>query len=495
VLSIERPALDALATLLLERVGLKIAPDGYHGLKLALSARMPALGIDDASEYVRRLRELAGEHELRSLLPLVTVGKTDFFRDAKQFHALGAKLLPDLRDRCRAEGRKLSIWSAGCATGEEPYSLAMLLVELGLKPSEASIWATDLNPAAVESARMGRYPMRRMGGLSPERIRRFFRVTEDGFEVEAALREYIGFEGHNLAAPIYAKVAPSSFDLILCRNVIIYFDLPTIRGVMDRFLAALRPGSHLLLGYSESLFRVYDKFEMVEVEGAFIYRRPVVQALPRPTREVPAVSPLPVPRRVTGEVPAQASRPKPPEARAESKPATAHATPVERLAGIAQQMEKGEFEQALTAVLALAQEETNDLAALLTLGNLYSLLGRAGEAREAFAQAIAREPLCVEARVFGAMAAIQVKALDEAKAELSRALFLEPTLALGHYLLAQVLERLGEHEPARRAYRNAITQLRFPQRALAGHYPDLPESSDSVQQAARYALAALEENR
>jgi chemotaxis protein methyltransferase CheR len=100
----------------------------------------------------------------------------------------------------------------------------------------------------------------------------------------------------------------------------------------------------------------------------------------------------------------------------------------------------------------------------------------------------------VDARVFLGVAALQANALDEARAELSRALFLEPTLALGHYLLAQVYERLRHRDDARRAYRNAIAQLRFPQRPLNGHYPDTPDSTESIHRAARYALAALEED-
>src|SRR3954465_4621116 len=126
MLTIERTALDDLAALLNERAGLKILPDAYHGLRLALTARMPALGIADADEYVRRLRQLAGEHELRSLLPLVTVGYTEFFRDPRQFQALEARILPELLLKAQKELRKVSIWSAGCATGEEPYSVAMV---------------------------------------------------------------------------------------------------------------------------------------------------------------------------------------------------------------------------------------------------------------------------------------------------------------------------------------------------------------------------------
>ena len=131
---------------------------------------------------------------------------------------------------------------------------------------------------------------------------------------------------------------------------------------------------------------------------------------------------------------------------------------------------------------------------LLTLGNIYSLMGDVPRARDTFAVALQKEPLCVEARVFGGVAALQGSQLEDARSELSKALFLEPTLALGHYLLAQVHERLGAHEAARRSYRNAVAQLKHPQRPLAGHYPDMPDSVDAIHRAARYALAALEEH-
>ncbi len=141
---------------------------------------MPALGISDAQEYVRRLRQLAGEHELRALLPLVTVGKTEFFRDARQFAALTQELLPRALERARRDRGPLRVWSAGCATGEEPYSMAMVASELGAAPDEVDIWATDLNPAAVEAAAAGVFPVRRMVGVSEERIARFFHLTEAG---------------------------------------------------------------------------------------------------------------------------------------------------------------------------------------------------------------------------------------------------------------------------------------------------------------------------
>lgn len=589
MLTVTQKILQQLAALLLERAGLKITPDGFHSLRLALSTRMPVVGVEEPEKYLAQLSGPGGEEELRSFLPLVTVGHTEFFRDAKQFRALEKSVLPELLTRARREMRRVSVWSAGCATGEEPYSVAMVLAELGALAVEVDLLATDLNLAAVEAARQGRFTSRRCISINQERIKRFFRPVEDGYEAQQTLRDYIRFDGQNLAAPVFDKVGLSSLDLILCRNVIIYFDLPTIRGLMDRFLAALRPGGLLFLGYSESLFKVYDRFEMIEVEGAFVYRRPLndkavrppplritpypgepdvserkpqqtpesfaadlrkrIQAetaagtlkagtpattaprapaapsalkghvhlpgavappstpppvgpasriggdlgRPRITQELPAVAAPEAPRpRITQEIPAVTpTRSTVPDVQAAAWPKLL--PPAERLSMAVRKMAQGDFPAAIAGVQRLLVDEPSDLDALLTLGNLYSLTGRIPEARDTFAQAIQREPLCVEARVFGGVAALQAGNLKEARSELSKALFLEPTLAIGHYLLAQVCERSQEPDAARRSYRNAIAQLRFPQRPLAGHYPEMPDSADAISRAARYALAALEE--
>jgi chemotaxis protein methyltransferase CheR len=446
----------------------------------------------------------------------------------------------------------------------------MVMAELGALPHEVDVWATDLNLAAVEAARMGRFSVRRAGGMSGDRLERFFKPMEEGLEVQPVVKEYVRFEGLNLAAPYFNDmVEPSSLDLILCRNVIIYFDLPTIRGLMDRFLNALRPGGLLFLGYSESLFKVYDRFEMIEVDGAFVYRRPLVeQKNPRQTLQPLTATPAPVPTPGSTAAPLTTPAPTPgsglpPRSRtvetsaspAASKPAAVSPAPLasirerlaanarlsngtetrstpepkrptrltlempavgspeprvfrtteipggakrlppaERLNQAVRKMTQSDFNAAIKDVEGLLVDEPGHLDGLLTLGNLYSLTGRIAEAREAFAQALTREPLCVEARVFGGVAALQAGQLAEARAEFSKALFLEPTLAIGHYLLAQVQERTKDREGARRSYRNAIAQLRFPQRPLAGHYPDMPDSPEAISRVARYALSALEED-
>ena len=472
-MNLETTHLDALAAHLLARAGLKIGPERRHVLRRAYEGRMAALGLSEPSGYLRLLRDRgpSGEMELQQLLPWVTVGTTYFFRDAHQFRALEHRLVPDLLRAVRSRGSPGRIWSAGCASGEEPYSLAMLLAEAGARPSDVEIWATDVNPEAVESARRGQYRERKLAGLPGKLFEKYFHRDTAGYAASDELRSFIRFERQNLIQPALSGVAAGSFDLILCRNVIIYFDLPTVRGLMDRFRAALRPDGYLLLGYSESLFQIYDRLEMVEVEGAFIYRpaRPVPdrnRVEPMPEEILPAITPPSV------------GAAKPPRL----DPVRAAAT----------KMEQGDFQGALSDLEKQVKERPEELAAWLTLGNARSLFGRLSDARDAFSEVIGRDPLCVEARLYGGMAAMQAGSMREARAELTRAVYLEPTLALGHYLLAQVEERLGERDEARRSYRNALALVSRTQRALKGYFPDMADSLGSISAAARCALDALE---
>jgi chemotaxis protein methyltransferase CheR len=387
------------------------------------------------------------------------------------------------------------IWSAGCATGEEPYSIAMLLAEAGVAPSDVDLLGTDLNALAIESARVGRFGARRMAQVAQDRVRRFFRATEGMWEIDAEVKRRVRFEPMNLAAPEFSLVGPASCDVILCRNVIIYFDHATIRALMDRFFTALRPGGYLVLGYSESLFRVYERFEMTEVAGAFLYRRPLQDANRRAAglfgpSKVPADEKRDRGTFVTARPdrsPFDRRKPEPPP-RAIARSIATSVPDAARL------MEDGRFDEARDTLAQALGVAPDDVSALLTLGNLHSLMGRAEDARRAFDDVLGLEPLCVDARVYGALAAMQISDWASARAEIGKALFLEPGLALAHYLAAEIAVKLGDRAGARRSYRNAIAQLVTPQRALAGFCPDLPESEDRLAKSARYALSALEED-
>ncbi|MCM2334195.1 MAG: methyltransferase, partial [Anaeromyxobacteraceae bacterium] len=276
MISVAPELLVELAAILKARVGLHIRPDSFSALRLAVAARLEtgAPPAPDAASYLGLLASERGDEELRRLLPLVTVGKTNFFRDDRQFRAL-ATLLPGLVARARAGGPPARIWSAGCATGEEPYSIAMSLAEAGATPEQVELLATDVNPEAVAAAARGLYEPRRSREVPPALLARHFDPEGEAWRVRTSLRRYLrAIRPHNLVSSAFPEPDAGGWDLVFCRNVIIYFDTPTTQRVLEQFHRVLTPGGYLFLGYSESLFRLFEGFELTEVAGAFLYRKP-----------------------------------------------------------------------------------------------------------------------------------------------------------------------------------------------------------------------------
>ena len=509
-----------LAALLKERVGLHIRADGHPALRIALMARLEELGAElaaersagrsgatapDAPEYLKLLRSASGDEELRRLLPLVTVGKTSFFRDDRQFEALRA-ILPGLIARRKGGGRRVAIWSAGCATGEEPYSIAITAAEAGAGPDDLEILATDVNPEAVAFAARGAYEPRRLREVPPEALARHFDRDGDRYVVRAALRRHItAIRPHNLVSSIFPRSADGAgWDVVFCRNVIIYFDTPTTQGVLTQFHSVLAPGGYLFLGYSESLFRLFEGFELTEVEGAFLYRRPEtarpVPTLP-PSSARPHLVPMPA---ASPQVRHLRLRPAPPRAvspgagaagPAVTPPPEPPLAPQEYLDAAVALFSDGRFGAARELLERLLEKGGEVLAVRLTLANLYGILRQVDRAHESYQAALALEPLSAEAHLFYGIHLLSAEQVDGAAQELSRALFLDPDLILAHYYLGRCREAQKDVQRARLAYRNALEAFRRrpdgKRQAFLGYYPDIPEDGSAFARAAEYALAAL----
>jgi chemotaxis protein methyltransferase CheR len=493
--------LESLAALLKERVGLHIRKDGYPALRLALAARLedPEPPAADAASYLAVLGSCAGDEELRRLLPLVTVGKTSFFRDERQFRALEA-LLPAFVARAKAGGRRVSIWSAGCATGEEPYSIAMTLAEAGAEPEQSDLLATDVNPEAVAFAARGAYDARRLREVPAPLRERHFDEAGDRHVVRAGLRRYVtAIRPHNLVSSIFPRPADGAgWDLVFCRNVIIYFDTPTTQAVLTQFHNALAPGGYLFLGYSESLFRLFEGFELTEVAGAFLYRRPEARTTPRPGARPRPALPLPSAPPQVRHFAVPRPTPEPgvlapaPPRRAE--PATPLA-PQEFLDGAIALFQEGRFGAARELLERLLEQGGEDLAVRLTLANLYGVLRQPDRAQVSYLAALQLEPLSAEAHLFYGVHLLSAGEPEPGALELSRALFLDPDLTLAHYYLGRCREAQRDPGRARLAYRNALEAFRRrpdgKRQAFLGYYPDLPEDGGAFARAAEYALAAL----
>lgn len=262
--------------------GLSI-PDTKRSLAVSrLTRRLAATGIATLPAYLDFLESPAGGEERQRAVSALTTNVTSFFRERHHFETLNRELLQGLAAP-GGRGRRIRIWSAGCSSGEEPYSIAITVLEAipDAGDRDIRILATDIDTAMIALARAGRYDAAKLDGLSPEQRSRHFRPSGDprAFEVADPLRRLVSVRPLNLIAPWPMR---GQFDAIFCRNVVIYFDAATQRALWPRFEAALAPGGHLFLGHSERLAGGADS--RLTAAGVTTYRKPATQPAGGPAR-------------------------------------------------------------------------------------------------------------------------------------------------------------------------------------------------------------------
>jgi chemotaxis protein methyltransferase CheR len=260
-----------LRALITEHTGIVVSDNKRDMIYSRLARRLRSLGMTRFADYCRYLRTHEQE-ELTNLINAVTTNLTAFFREPHHFEHLGHVVVPQLLHE-NASTRRIRVWSAGCSTGEEPYSIAMVLEEQ-IPPWldwDVKILATDLDTNVLETARKGVYSLDRIQGLSEARLKRFFhrgKGSNQGLvRLDDELRAMITFKQLNLLKDWPMK---GPFDVIFCRNVLIYFDKPTQARLAERFADILAPRGYLYIGHSETLKGMTDRFE---VAGNTIYRR------------------------------------------------------------------------------------------------------------------------------------------------------------------------------------------------------------------------------
>lgn len=261
---------DALSRLIHAQTGIVLNASKRSMLVSRLSRRLRELGLPDFAAYRRLIERDGPAEERRALISAITTNVTGFFREPGHFEALG-RLVPELAARGR-RGDRIRIWSAGCASGEEAYSIAMVLAQSwpGLEAADIRILATDIDPEMVETARRGTYDPARLGPDAPPMLKRHgvLRNNAETFEVDPALKRLIRFEELNLLGPWPFS---GMFDVIFCRNVVIYFDAETRLGLWKRFAERLRPGGTLFIGHSERVDAALES--LLEPAGVTQYRR------------------------------------------------------------------------------------------------------------------------------------------------------------------------------------------------------------------------------
>jgi chemotaxis protein methyltransferase CheR len=388
-----------------------------------IAERLRVTGARDVSAY---LDLLSDPGERQQLLNEVTIQETHFFRNPPQIRALRKYVIPELLKQADTNARRIRIWSAGCSTGEEPYTIAMLLREL--LPTTAGwdvkVIATDVSSRALEAAKRGRYGERAVQMASPDDLARFFVTSGAGhYEVRPEVRNLVEFRHQNLVTDPVPFAPDERIDLILCRNVTIYFSRETTRGLMARLHACLRDGGYLFLGHSETLWQVSEDFRLVPLgtgdSAAFVYRRIDEQPKERRGTVLPD-------RRTEDEGPPQpkAERRATPRRDRTSVPA---ATPVAPASAVAVRaaLADGKYDDAVTAATNL----------------------------------VSAEPLNPMGHYLRGLAFVNAGRDDDALVDLRKAVYLDPASGLGHFLLAGALHRLGDPAAAAREYSAAADTL------------------------------------
>jgi len=254
-----------------EHIGIKIPPAKKDMVYSRLVRRLRQLKLESFDSYCQLLRQSPGE-ELVEFTNALTTNLTSFFREGHHFAYLAESVIPELMRRNAAQ-RRLRIWSAGCSTGEEPYSIAMVLRESmpEIDRWDVRVLATDLDSNVIETGKQGIYREERISALPARRRQRWFlrgRGERQGLvRVRPEVRELVHFRQLNLLREWPMR---GLFDVIFCRNVVIYFDKPTQSRLFARFAEHMPEESHLFVGHSESLFKVTDKFRLL---GNTVYRR------------------------------------------------------------------------------------------------------------------------------------------------------------------------------------------------------------------------------
>ncbi|MCB9568507.1 MAG: protein-glutamate O-methyltransferase CheR [Myxococcales bacterium] len=272
-MAISEAEIGALQAIVEGYCGLSHGLDSGYLLERRLGPRVRALGLDSFASYCEYLRRPGdGPQELAEVIEELTTHETYFFREQFQLDAFQSEVLPELA-RARRHSQRLTIWSAGCSTGEEPYTIAMLLLESGLfRGWSISVIGTDISRKVLSAARFGVYGASSFRTTDPLLRERYFTAQGEGFRIRDEVRGLCSFRQHNLLDPC-TVVGAGGADVVFCRNVLMYMGSVARRRIVGCFHDSLSPGGYLLLGHSESLINLATPFELVHLDRDLVYRR------------------------------------------------------------------------------------------------------------------------------------------------------------------------------------------------------------------------------
>jgi len=467
---------DKFKTFIADRCGLYFKDHDLKSLENAVIERAVVCGVGSASDYYDLVTTSKNrEAEFRELLNLLTINHTYFFRNESHFRALKEKILPGIVERKRREAalkRKsagsenakptLRVWSAGCSTGEEPYSIAMVVRDVIKDPDEwdVEISAPDASTYALSRARKAVYAPNVMKLLSREYKQKNFVEKKDArgkkqYELISAIKKMVHFDYLNLIGGQF----PRGFDIIFCRNVVIYFELETVIGLMNRFYSSLNDTGTIFIGYSETLQFMPDKFKMKNWEDAIFYGK-TKNASQFDEKVSPRSSIIQSQKAAEKIVSERAAA----ELRAEEKVSEEKKVVLSRkikslLVEITKELYLKRYDSALSLIREAEAIDKNAPQPHYLAAEIRANQGRFREAKDQLEVVLTLDALFVPAHYLFGTIYLEEEDLEHAKVSLKKALYLDGNFSLAHYSLANIYRREGKRDDAVRAYRNTLKVL------------------------------------
>jgi chemotaxis protein methyltransferase CheR len=423
-------------------------------LRISLVARATRHGFTEFDEYYRLL--VNDETEFKELLNLITINETSFFRFPAQFEAMTTRVIPEILEGKPTGSKQFRVWSAGCSTGEEPYTIAMTLLESGI-PGQGfrpEVLGTDVSTEALGKAKHAVYAAKSVANLTDDVVGRYFDPVKGGLKVDRRVREVVDFQYHNLIKEPYPLVLMGNWDIIFCRNVTIYFRLDSTRRVVQNFFDSLNPGGYLFIGHSETLASISDQFEPVHTNEVFLYRKPQ----PRRLFTFDEILSRRTDTELVGTSAASADAGR--SAHRPATPSAGLAADRRRKALRQEAAEKLEATKSPGSADAGSVVPVIDAATLASeaIDEVYSLVegGHASRAQKAGREVARLAPNDPQAQLADAFASLEAGDLDEAVEAADRALEIDPLVAPARYILGVISQRLGRGSQAIEEFKKTL---------------------------------------
>lgn len=477
--------LKRISNLIADHSGLCVRPQDFQLLSDKVWLRINALGLTSLADYYAHLKALdqnpkafgkglpPPQSEWQALYSILTINESYFFRDSNQLRLLSNRILPEILQRKLATAPvggkpRLRIWSAGCSTGEELFSIAIALDQLNFPwhQWDVQLIGTDISPAAIQSAQAGVYGSWSFRQTPTDLRQKYFQAQGQAYKICDRLRQQVVFQIGNLRQDPCPGLGPCDLDLILCRNVFIYLDRQAIGQIVQKFHGALIPQGYLLTGHTELYGQDTSQFQVTSFPETVVYQKP---PLPLPVRPLPAVSIAP------GQQPGTIGSPplprRPPPAVVSSDSHNALEAALEEATAL---LKQDDYAGAIRLAKQLYLAHPHCIVAYKIAARAYANTGCYSQAKQLCRQVIQSYPLNLDMHYLLAQIAEDENDLETAKELLRKIIYLDPNFVRAYLDLASIYDRTRQPEKAQTAREHALVLLaELPPSAVLNDHSDV----------------------